>query len=799
MLSTSSETNLNEAQTRFHIIDDIIFSCLGWPKDQVEVENSEQRKFTDYELGKPRLAIIEAKREGSIFSIPAGLSCKLLMDLKSLSRMDSDLSDAIIQVQNYCSQRGVPVGIVTNGSQIIAFLASRQDGISVIDGNAVVFTSLEHLKENFTLAWDLISFHGIKERRIFSYLTNGHSAIPNKLSSKLINYPTVRYKSDTQANLRQLSELFLQDIFESTEIEERFFNECYCESGALSKYALLSKNVLDARYAALFSNSELAPHLTPVKEKKNDNFSPDILAEAISKRPIVLLGDVGVGKTSFVKNLMYRSAYQEFRNAIYIYIDLGSKAALTDDLKAFILDEIENQLYNKYEKDTYDHNFIKGVYASEIYRFTQGIWGKKQETDPIFYETKLFEMLEKEIEKKDKHLNRSLTYFSKTTKKQIIISLDNADQRDYDTQQRTFVISQELAKEWSATVFISVRPQTFFSSKRSGALSAYPHKIFTISPPRIENVIEKRLQFALSMAEGKIPLERLDNIRVNAKNLALFLKALISSLKSNPELNEFITNITGGNIRAAIELVTGFIGSPNIEAEKITNIMSLNGKYVIPLHEFTKSALLGDYSHYNPDTSIALNIFDVTSATKDEHFLIPILLSYLDSNCIQKKNDGFIPTENIFEESQNMGFSETQINSALRRATNKKLIETTQRVTFEEDINGILTGSMPDAFRITSIGAYHLKKWIGAFTYIDAMVFDTPIFTMETKEALSKNINSLSIEDRYSRATIFRQYLKECWLQIPNKPSYFDFQEITKEGQRTFDSVLHAINKKASK
>jgi hypothetical protein len=50
--------------------------------------------------------------------------------------------------------------------------------------------------------------------------------------------------------------------------------------------------------------------------------------------------------------------------------------------------------------------------------------------------------------------------------------------------------------------------------------------------------------------------------------------------------------------------------------------MENDGNYLIPVHEFSKSALLGDYSHYNPESSIAMNIFDVIYPDPREHFLI---------------------------------------------------------------------------------------------------------------------------------------------------------------------------------
>jgi len=380
----------------------------------------------------------------------------------------------------------------------------------------------------------------------------------------------------------------------------------------------------------------------------------------------------------------------------------------------------------------------------------------------------------------------------------IIVSLDNADQRDFQTQQSTFIIAQEIAKDWQTSVFVSVRPQTFFTSKQSGALTAYPPKVFTISPPRIDDVVEKRLRFALKIAEGSMPIETMNFLRVNSENLAQFIKALLYSLAENNDLFEFLTNITGGNIRAAVEFVTNFIGSPNVDADKIIDIMTREGNYRIPLHEFTKSALLGDYSHYNPETSIAMNVYDVSYPDNKEHFLVPLLIAFLGSTHAKKDSDGFCATEALFIELQNNGFTKDQMEIALRRSVNKKLIETSQRITFAEDQNGLLIGEMPSSFRITSIGMYHIKRWISSFTYFDAMAFDTPIFDKQVREEITHEINSFVIASRYERAIAFRDYLARCWENLPIKPTYYNFIESIDDGASTFESVRRNIERAAT-
>jgi hypothetical protein len=74
----------NEAETRFQIIDRIIVECLGWPRELVRLEQAQGRAYADYELGHPRRAIWEAKRERRTFELPANPDLKLVSDLRSI-------------------------------------------------------------------------------------------------------------------------------------------------------------------------------------------------------------------------------------------------------------------------------------------------------------------------------------------------------------------------------------------------------------------------------------------------------------------------------------------------------------------------------------------------------------------------------------------------------------------------------------------------------------------------------------------------------------------------------------------
>jgi len=262
-------------------------------------------------------------------------------------------------------------------------------------------------------------------------------------------------------------------------------------------------------------------------------------------------------------------------------------------------------------------------------------------------------------------------------------------------------------------VFVALRPSTFYISKTTGALAAYQTKILTISPPPADLVIERRITFALRVAEGKVAPDTFEGIKLNLQSIVLFLRATLRAINSNESIRQFLSNITGGNTRLVIELITSFCGSPNVDARKIVDIESESGNYVVPFHEFTKHALLGEYAYFHPTSSlVAHNVYDVSSADPREHFLKSLIIAYVSSNLGQRDNDGFVQGEAIANEMSRHGFLDQQVFGALRVLCASRLLETPHahfrelKVENDSEIPGL-------HFRATSIGIYHTRFWGG--------------------------------------------------------------------------------------
>jgi len=751
----------NEATTRLQLIDRLFFDCLGWSTDDVVLEEPHGRTFADYVFSAPRrLLIVEAKREGDYFEIPAG---KIGVEgpLPSLLRDFPSTKDAALQVSGYCQQRGVPFAAIANGHQIVAFIANRSDGIAPLSGKAIIFDSLETMHVNFFNLWQALSKRAVEQKLLQrTLLGQGAAEVPPKLSTLITNYPGTKGRNVLQTDLQVLSELLIEDVPNTPAVRPQFLRDCYCTSGALAQHALVARTILESKYAQFTDGNSPAPLLSPAVTKKG--ISPDLLTQSLTRRPILLIGDVGVGKTTFLQHLMDVEAAGLFTDAITLYINLGSQATLTADLRSFIPKEMSTQLRDKYGVDIEESSFVRAVYNVELSRFGKGIYAELQETNPSLYREKQIGFLEAKLADYNEHVKSSLQHIAKGRKKQIIVILDNADQRIESTiQQQAFLIAQEIAEHWPATVFVALRPETFHSSVRTGAMSGYHPKAFTVSPPRLDLVISKRLWFAIKLASGEITIPILADL--NPAKIGVIMRSFVYSLEDNLDLLECLENIAGTNIRLALDLVRNFFGSGHVDTE---SILQRGDRYRVPLHQFLRAVLYGDHEYYDPDRSPLANLFDVSQSAAREHFILPLLLAFLGAKSSSELEGGFVEIEAVYERLQSIGFTPDQIDQAIIRATRKKLIETAGRVMPTTDTK------MPRALRWTTIGAYHAMRLCKRFEYIDAMIVDTPIlFT-----AFRKHIHDVrDIRHRVERGKVFLEYLDDQWTKVGGSIASWDW------------------------
>lgn len=743
----------NEAQTRFDLIDRVIKECLGWQLDKIRFEEHNNSGYTDYELlDSGTIAILEAKREEASFTLPldqpAGL-CSISPLVSSAK--NAKLKNAMHQVMGYASTLGTATCLVSNGNQWVAFIGSRTDNVPPLEGKCLVFPSIQAISDDFVTFYNCFSQDGLINKRLFAELSLEVPVPPAPLSAHLSRYPGLKRRNTVQTNLQFLGQTLLEDVPREKEYSEVFLSKCYATSGALSAYAQLSKEILSSRHAT--GLQDIGAIETPASTKRgvNPELSAEALSAAASHRPIVLLGGVGVGKSTFIHHLVEVDAKNIFDDAIAVRVDYGSGATFTGPSE-FAIREIDSTLREKYNIDVDDSKFVNDVYRKELERFDKGVVGQLKETAPREYSIKRIEYLEAFIGDRAEHLRRSVARITSSRRRQVVIFLDNIDQRGHEDQNQVFVTANEIAKSWNATVFVTLRPETYYESRRYGAVSGYHPRVFSIAPPRSDVMLRKRVQFALDILNSGTDARTSSGVGIESENLELFLKVLDRNLSHNTALTALLDNLAGGNMRRALEFVTQFIGSGHIDTAKIIEVERRTpGEYFIPLHEFLRSLLHGDGEYYDAQTSPIANLYSLDRPTSACHFLAPIALHHIRARGESKDSSGYIELADLYRYLQSQGYAIDAVDFTLRQLSRHKLIEAPL-----EDFDP----AKSDRLRITTIGGYTLTSLPRLFTYNDAVIVDTPVLDAEVRSSL---FDPRSLTERLSRVAAFRRYLDQCW------------------------------------
>lgn len=747
----AGDAGRNEAATRLQLIDRLLFECLGWSRDEATVEDHESGYYADYVLDRrARTLVVEAKKEGGWFELPLGLG--RIMALPALYAIRGNLSDALKQVEKYAQRRGAPYATICNGHQLVAFIASRQDGTAPRDGKALVFSSPQDMLEDFALLWETLSPEGCGSRRLSRRLSAVSAVPPPKVSEQISDFPGQPGLNEREIMIGTLRSLFLPNYLRDDEQEDEFLQRCYSPPGAYSQLSALNKGVLRARYSQALGE-ELRVGLEAARDR--DGLNPLLLeqvaATSADREPLVLLGDVGVGKTMFLRRLLRIDARELADDAVVVYVNFGGSAVL-GDLREFVVGSIRSQLLERYGIDIDAGDFIRGTYQAEVKRFARSVDGPMAESEPAEFKRREIDHLRGLSEQPEEHIRRSFEHLVKLRRKQVVVVLDNIDQRRPEDQEQVFLMAETFALRWPCTVFVTLRPETFHASKISRALSGYQPRVFTIQPPRVERVVLARLRYGREhyAEHGRLPTWI--GYTADSEDLSRYIDLLVKSFSRNHRLQAMLVQLSGGNTRRALELVSGFVTSPHGEA---TTTLDRTGDYVIPHHVFLRATLLGEAQYYDSTRSRIPNVFDLSTYDGREHFLAPCILGLLRRAADSRDQEGYVAAEEVFGACQDLSFTVEQIDYAIQRLVVGAFIDVLPPV----DWDSVSTGAV-HSVRITSVGIYGHRELPAEFQYLDAVVIDTPVADASVRGRLA-DVRSTRL--RLERAEVFLSYLDNSW------------------------------------
>src|SRR6185369_16036164 len=170
---------------------------------------------------------------------------------------------------------------------------------------------------------------------------------------------------------------------DNPDLREEFYKECYVPIEANNRHLLLSKQIISARYRRVGGDGTNPASLDSATRTGELG---DSYTAGAGGRPIVVIGDVGVGKSSFFENLYLSMRATEKATTYFINIDLGIKANMTAGLKQYILDAIPEALLKRYGVDINDADFVEAIYHDDLAAFDRGVEGRLKNIDEIAYQ-----------------------------------------------------------------------------------------------------------------------------------------------------------------------------------------------------------------------------------------------------------------------------------------------------------------------------------------------------------------------------------------------------------------------------
>ncbi|MEQ1846870.1 MAG: hypothetical protein ABL983_14990, partial [Nitrospira sp.] len=487
----------NESTTRLRAIDTILFDVLAWDKKAVDSEKyCRAEGYADYVLSINNIPslVIEAKRSAIDF---------VLSDLSFenrpyvfgvLATECPPATKALQQAIGYAATLGSRYVAICNGHQWLLTLTFLPD--QPLDSRLVyVFESFDAIAKRFGTFWDCFSPQGLVSNAVVKDLLDTLKLpAPAKLSSFIPGYPVPATRNIFQNELSYILD-YVWQVMSQEEGTKTFVQYCYVNPSSHEDILALVKELIEKR--------KTEDALLGKYEVESIDRLPYKLAHLPAERPFIVLGEVGRGKTSFLKHLRFVAAKDVLESYIQIEFNFLDRPDKASEIPELVYQEIERQLRENYNIDIYENAFVRGVLHGDLQRLR-----KTPKGTALFENTeryKEFELEEIERIQIDRHsyLAKVFHHLKKGRQCSLALFFDNLDRRETDIQEQAFLKASAIARDWAGLTFICLRPNTYYRSQESGVLDAIAPTTFTVGQPDLSLVLKRRFAYAKRIAEGQ--------------------------------------------------------------------------------------------------------------------------------------------------------------------------------------------------------------------------------------------------------------------------------------------------------
>lgn len=729
----------NEARTRVDVINRVL-AAVGWPQDDIDPEvPSGTGEFLDYVLwaqDQPWM-VVEAKRAGVTFELADGATKKSGSHLRTIAALTAKggpaLREALKQAATYCNDKGIPLACVTNGFQWLFFRGLSSKRRPWTSASALVFASADEVIARFDdflralgRAWAGTTW--LPE--LLDKPTSG--SLPAPVVPKDF-FATRRSRGDPErvAVLRSVSDYLLGDIYGDDRRE--MLARCYVTPGVAGEFEHSIQRLLKDVPRGL----EEEPH--EVMEGAPGTFVATLKKQAqLSqiKYPVVVVGHVGVGKTTFLQRSL--AQFRDDHSAFCALVDLeghghgGQVDAAVEEARVaqLIIDKLtaasttalkhagvsDGELAQADPNEAVTLRTLLREKLSQEKALGQKVW----ETNPSAWDQREYELFSALRADPIGLLTRYVRHLSGRFRRYpTLIVLDNLDQAHEDYQRSIYGYAQRLARETPAVVVVCIREDTYKTGREEdGFLSSSPlHFVFHVARPPLDRLLRQRVQFGESMAAAH-DLPR--GLRSEASAVGDVCALLRETVLSSPSesLNLFAA-LAGPNMRDALGLVRGLVEGSTSAVSRPT-----------PTAAFAFEALLASQGHSGLKTRCRIvNCFDAEPSDPPLHGLKLRLLAYFSFAFDAVAERAFLEgSERALGHFAAWGYPVALARKALVQLLEEGLLSPVDG-TFLPDGH-----ALPKALRLSASGYVHLTQLSRLPAYRAAMACATHWYDRELAE-----------------------------------------------------------------
>lgn len=781
-------TEANESETRCELIDRIL-TAVGWESGTFSREVATGTgDYVDYEVPRTNpILVIEAKRSGTTFALDeTRLETGRTRALQTLTKNGGQsLRDAVKQAAGYCNDRAIPYACVTNGYQWIFFRGLSSDTHSWPTGRAVVFPSAEELIANFDDFLACIAPHKVASSELPRLLARPTGQEIPRAITPLDNL-TLRRKLPPKEVLdirRAVGEQFFAQIHGID--RAKMLAGCYVEPGGRPDFNRSLQRLLEDTISTDFLGDD------EFYEGNTKDFTDRVLRldkERSLCHPILVVGNVGVGKTTFLHRTLdtlrevadeasareKRTDYKTKGNdaAMFAYVDLENQGNIEsfDDqevqrqMATVILERLQQSALATLKKR--DDVSESAREAADLGKPTtlrtmlrrrlddeRNIGEAYFAANPNEWDKREYEIFQEYRKDSITFLIHYVKYLRARFKRRdelkypILLIIDNLDQASSHYQRCMYGLALRLAKETPAVTIVSIREDTFREGRQErGFLSSSPLEfVFHVQAPALDSLLRQRLKYIrLCIQRNNLP----KGLRNASDELNKIADTLTHGLLNHPRQGlEVVSALSGHNIRSALRIVREFILG--------TTFLTSSPE---PTVEYLLDALIAIAGHLDHQLDLK-KLFDAEPHDPPLHALRLRLLGYYSWAYDAHPQRGLLEdTESVIAKFAAWGYPVHSVEHALKSLCHQGLLTPLKQA--NPDL-------LAQRISISSIGYAHIALLASQKVYRTTMAlisrwYDPDLarqFVRRANEAGTEEGTSLGDIVAANAASIFEAYL----------------------------------------